>query len=99
MRFFVSALPSLTRCLAFFLTPRVPRRKNPMQAMRRPPSSANAISALLLIRCMACDLFTRKRVYVAYTYSTVAFLLFVFGAIFDGMIRPWLAIAQWITSF
>jgi hypothetical protein len=52
----------------------------------------------LLLACMAYDLFTRKRVHVAYIWSTVAFLLFVFGAIFGGMTRPWLAIAHWITG-
>jgi hypothetical protein len=67
--------------------------KNPMQAMRRSPSSASAISALPPLRCMAYDLFTRKPVHVAYTRSTVAFLLFVFGAIFGGMVRSGLAIA------
>lgn len=42
---------------------------------------------------MAYDLFTRKPVHAAYTRSTVAFLLFVFGAIFGGMVRSGLAIA------
>jgi hypothetical protein len=52
----------------------------------------------LLLACMAYDLFTRKRLHVAYIWSTVAFLLFVFGAILGGATRPWMAIAHWITG-
>jgi hypothetical protein len=52
----------------------------------------------LLLVCMAYDLFTRKRLHVAYIWSTVAFLLFVFGAILGGATRPWMAIAHWITG-
>jgi hypothetical protein len=52
----------------------------------------------LLLACMAYDLFTRKRVHVAYIWSTVAFLLFVFGAIFGGTTRAWLAVAHKITG-
>ena len=52
----------------------------------------------LLVACMAYDLFTRKRLHVAYIWSTVAFLLFVFGAILGGATRPWMAIAHWITG-
>jgi hypothetical protein len=57
-----------------------------------------AVQLGLLLACMAYDFFTRKRVHVAWIWSTVAFLLFVFGAIFGGMTRPWLAIAHWITG-
>ena len=52
----------------------------------------------LFLACMAYDLFTRKRVHVAWIWSTVAFLLFVFGAIFGGGTGAWLAIAHWITG-
>lgn len=56
------------------------------------------VQLVLLLGCMAFDLFTRKRVHVAWIWSTVAFLLFVFAAIFGGATRPWLAIAHWITG-
>jgi hypothetical protein len=52
----------------------------------------------LFLACMAYDLFTRKRVHVVWIWSTVAFLLFVFGAILGGGTRAWLAIAHWITG-
>jgi hypothetical protein len=57
-----------------------------------------AVQLGLLLACMAYDLFTRKRVHVAYFWSTAAFLLFAFGAIFGGATRPWMAIAHWITG-
>jgi len=57
-----------------------------------------AVQLALLLACMAYDLFTRKRVHVAYIWSTFAFFMFVFGAIFGGMTRPWMAIAHWITG-
>jgi len=57
-----------------------------------------AVQFVLYLACMTYDLFTRKRVHVAYLWSVGAFLLFVFGAIFGGMTRPWLAIAHWITG-
>ena len=57
-----------------------------------------AVQFVLYLACMAYDLFTRKRVHAAYLWSVAAFLLFVFGAIFGGMTRPWLAIAHWITG-
>ncbi|HSC44419.1 MAG TPA: hypothetical protein VLC94_01250 [Candidatus Acidoferrum sp.] len=57
-----------------------------------------AVQFVLYLACMSYDLFTRKRVHVAYLWSVAAFLLFVFGAIFGGMTRPWLAIAHWITG-
>ena len=57
-----------------------------------------AVQFGLLLACMAYDLFTRKRVHVAYIWSTLAFLLFVFGAIFGGTTSPWLAIAHKITG-
>jgi hypothetical protein len=47
---------------------------------------------------MAYDLFTRKRVHLAYLWSTAAFLAFVFLAIFGGATRLWLVIAHWITG-
>ena len=56
------------------------------------------VQLALLLGCMAYDLFTRKRVHKAWIWSTVAFLLFVFGAIFGGTTRAWLAIAHWITG-
>jgi hypothetical protein len=59
---------------------------------------ALGVQLALLLACMAYDLFTRKRVHVAWIWSTVAFLLFVFGAIFGGTTRAWLAIAHWITG-
>jgi len=59
---------------------------------------ALGVQFVLLLACMAYDLFTRKRVHVAYIWCTGAFLLFVFGAIFGGTTRPWLAIAHWITG-
>jgi hypothetical protein len=52
----------------------------------------------LLLACMAYDLFTRKRVHVAYIWSTAAFFAFVFLAIFGGGTRAWLAIAHWLTG-
>jgi hypothetical protein len=57
-----------------------------------------AVQLGLLLACMAYDLITRKRVHLAYVWSTAAFLLFVFGAIFGGPTRPWLAVAHWITG-
>ena len=57
-----------------------------------------ALQFVLLLACMAYDLFTRKRVHVAYLWCTAAFFLWVFGAIFGGATRPWLAIAHWITG-
>ncbi len=57
-----------------------------------------AVQLVLFLICMAYDLFTRKRVHVAYICSTVAFILFVCGAIFGGRTRAWLAIAHWITG-
>lgn len=57
-----------------------------------------AVQLGLLLACMAYDLVTRKRVHGAYIWSTVAFLLFVFGAIFGGTTPAWLAIAHWITG-
>ncbi len=56
------------------------------------------VQLALLLACMAYDLATRKRVHVAYIWSTVAFLLFVFGAIFGGPTPAWLAIAHRITG-
>ncbi len=56
------------------------------------------VQLVLLLACMAYDLFTRKRVHVAYLWCTGAFFLWVFGAIFGGATRPWLAIAHWITG-
>lgn len=57
-----------------------------------------AVQFGLYLACMAYDIFTRKRVHVAYIWSAATFLLFVFGAIFGGVTRPWLAIAHWITG-
>jgi len=59
---------------------------------------ALGVQFVLLLACMAYDLFTRKRVHVAYLWCTGAFFLWVFGAIFGGTTRPWLAIAHWITG-
>ena len=56
------------------------------------------VQLALLLGCMAYDFVTRKRIHVAWIWSTVAFLLFVFGAIFGGTTRAWLAIAHWITG-
>lgn len=56
------------------------------------------IQLVLLVACMAYDLFTRKRVHLAYLWSTAAFLAFVFLAIFGGATRLWLVIAHWITG-
>ena len=56
------------------------------------------VQLALLLGCMAYDLVTRKRIHVAWIWSTVAFLLFVFGAIFGGTTGAWLAIAHWITG-
>ena len=56
------------------------------------------VQLALLLGCMAYDFITRKRIHVAWIWSTVAFLLFVFGAIFGGTTRAWLAIAHWITA-
>jgi hypothetical protein len=57
-----------------------------------------SVQFALYLACMAYDLFTRKRIHAAWIWSTVAFLLFVFGAIFGGATRPWLAIAHWISG-
>lgn len=57
-----------------------------------------AVQLVLLLGCMVYDGFARKRVHMAWIWSTVAFLLFVFGAIFGGTTRAWLAIAHWITG-
>src|SRR5882762_11964428 len=43
---------------------------------------ALGVQFVLLLACMAYDLFTRKRVHVAYLWCTGAFFLWVFGAIF-----------------
>jgi len=43
-------------------------------------------------------LVTRQRIHVAWIWSAIAFLLFVFGAIFGGTTGAWLAIAHWITG-
>ena len=51
----------------------------------------------LFLACMVYDLFTRRRVHLAWIWSTAAFLLFVFGAILGGPTRAWFAIAHWIT--
>jgi len=56
------------------------------------------LQLVLLLACMAYDLFTRKRVHVAYLRSTAAFLVFIPLAIFGGATGPWLAIAHWITG-
>ena len=56
------------------------------------------VQLALLLGCMAYDAFTRKRVHLAWMWSTAAFLLFVFGAIFGGTTGAWLAIAPWITG-
>jgi len=56
------------------------------------------VQLALLLGCMAYDLVTGKRIHVAWIWSTVAFLLFVFGAIFGGTTGAWLAIAHWITG-
>jgi len=56
-----------------------------------------AVQFVLLLGCRLRS-FTRKRVHVAYLWCTGAFFLFVFGAIFGGTTRPWLAIAHWITG-
>lgn len=56
------------------------------------------LQLMLLLTCMAYDIFTRKRVHIAYLWSTAAFFAFVFLAIFGGTTRPWLAIARWITG-
>src|SRR5262245_43078401 len=50
----------------------------------------------LFIACMAFVLFTRRRVHIAWVWSTAAFLLF--GAILGGPTRAWFAIAHWITG-
>jgi hypothetical protein len=57
-----------------------------------------AVQLVLLLGCMAYDLYTRKRIHIAWIWSTVAFFLFVFGAIFGGPTRPWLTIAHRITG-
>jgi hypothetical protein len=57
-----------------------------------------AVQFVLFLACMAFDFFAHKRVHVAYVWCLAAFLLFVFGAIFGGATRPWLAIAHWITG-
>ena len=57
-----------------------------------------AVQLALLLACMAYDFFTRKRVHVAYIWSTLAFFMFVLGAIFGGTTSPWMAIAHWITG-
>src|SRR5215467_5236127 len=56
------------------------------------------VQLALLLGCMAYDLVTRKRIHVAWIWSTVAFLLFVFGAIFGGTTGACLEIAHWITG-
>ena len=56
------------------------------------------VQLALLLGCMGYDLVTRKRIHVAWIWSTVAFLLFVFGAIFGGTTGAWLAAAHWITG-
>jgi hypothetical protein len=56
------------------------------------------VQLVFLLGCMAYDLFARKRVHIAWIWSTVAFLLFVSGAIFGGTTRAWLAVAHWITG-
>jgi len=57
-----------------------------------------AVQFGLFLACMAYDFMTRKRLHAAYLWSTAAFLLFVFGSMFAGNTRPWLAIAHWITG-
>jgi len=56
------------------------------------------VQLALLLGCMAYDLVTRQRIHVAWIWSAIAFLLFVFGAIFGGTTGAWLAIAHWITG-
>jgi len=57
-----------------------------------------AVQFGLFLACMAYDFVTRKRVHGAYLWSAAAFLLFVFGSMFAGNTRPWLAIAHWISG-
>ena len=56
------------------------------------------VQRALLLGCMAYDLLTRKRIHVAWVWSTPAFLLFVLGAIFGGTTGVWLCVAHWITG-
>lgn len=56
------------------------------------------VQLALLLGCMAYDFCTRRRVHAAWIWSTVVFLLFVFGAIFGGTTGAWLAIAHRITG-
>jgi hypothetical protein len=55
---------------------------------------ALGVQPVVLVGCMAYDVFTRTRVHLAWIWSTLAFLLFVFAAILGGTTRAWLAIAH-----
>ena len=56
------------------------------------------VQFVLFLACMAYDLYTRKRVHIAWVWSTAAFLWFVCAAIFGGPTRTWLTVAHWITG-